>query len=234
MNTRRLIWCLCLLAGVAAASMRSGAQQPAPNPNDPRIGLKPGLTDAGVAAWNMELVTNLPKPDAFVDPTGRGSLQYANSDIAFQGAHVFVGSFAGFNFFNVEDPRKARLLLSRVCPGGQGDLSVFGKLMFRAVEETRGRIDCGTQGVTGPVSAERFRGVRIFDISDSRTRRLPRFRRAADRTRTAWWSIRTTRRTSTRIRHRGVRAKNSPAARAVRRTRIRTPRCSASTSSRCR
>jgi hypothetical protein len=167
MTTRRLIWSLCLAAGVAAASIPGGAQQPAPSPNDPRIGLKPGLTDAGVAAWNIELVRSLPKPDAFTDPSGRGSLAFANSDIAFQGANVFVGNFTGFNFFDVEDPRKARLRLSQVCPGGQGDLSVFGKLMFMSVEEGRGRLDCGTEGTSGgPVSAERFRGVRIFDISD--------------------------------------------------------------------
>ena len=166
MTTRRLIWSLCLAAGVAAASIPGRAQQPAPSPNDPRIGLKPGLTDAGVAAWNIELVRSLPKPDAFTDPIGRGSLTFANSDIAFQGANVFVGNFTGFNFFDVEDPTKARLRLSQVCPGGQGDLSVFGKLMFMSVEEGRGRLDCGTQGNTGPVSAERFRGVRIFDISD--------------------------------------------------------------------
>ena len=35
-----------------------------------------------------------------------------------------------------------------------------------SVEETRGRIDCGTQGAPGAVNPERFRGVRIFDISD--------------------------------------------------------------------
>src|SRR5690606_16478096 len=54
------------------------------------------------------------------------------------------------------------------CPGGQGDLSVYGNLLFMSVEETRGRIDCGTQGASGSVNPERFRGVRIFDISDIR------------------------------------------------------------------
>jgi hypothetical protein len=38
--------------------------------------------------------------------------------------------------------------------------------LFISVEETRGRLDCGTQGVADTVSAERFRGVRIFDITD--------------------------------------------------------------------
>ena len=166
MSRRTVTWTLCVLAGLTAASLSTRAQQAAPDPNDPRIGLKPGLTDAGVAARNIELVMNIPKPDGFSDPTGRGSLAFANSDIAFQGAHVFLGNFAGFNFFNVEDPRKAKIILSRPCPGGQGDLSVYGKLMFMSVEEPRGRVDCGTQGVSAVVSPERFRGVRIFDISD--------------------------------------------------------------------
>ena len=35
-----------------------------------------------------------------------------------------------------------------------------------SVEQTRGRVDCGRQGVTEDVSKDRFRGLRIFDISD--------------------------------------------------------------------
>ena len=53
-----------------------------------------------------------------------------------------------------------------VCPGGQGDVSIWGNLLFMSVEQTRGRLDCGLQGVTETVSKERFRGVRIFDITD--------------------------------------------------------------------
>ena len=49
---------------------------------------------------------------------------------------------------------------------GQGDPSIWGNLLFFSVEDTRGRIDCGTQGVADTVSAERFRGIRIFDISN--------------------------------------------------------------------
>src|SRR5206468_4089473 len=48
------------------------------------------------------------------------------------------------------------------------DVSIHGNLLFMSVEQTRGRIDCGAQAVSTPVSAERFRGVRIFDISDIR------------------------------------------------------------------
>jgi hypothetical protein len=35
-----------------------------------------------------------------------------------------------------------------------------------SVEQTRGRVDCGMQGIAKDVSPERFRGLRIFDIKD--------------------------------------------------------------------
>jgi hypothetical protein len=68
-----------------------------------------------------------------------------------------------------------------VCPGGQGDVSVYKNLLFMSVEMPNGRLDCGTQGFPPepppapghekerhPPAAQkdRFRGVRIFDISD--------------------------------------------------------------------
>jgi hypothetical protein len=159
---------LCVSACVLAWMSTGGAQSPAaPAPStDPRIGLKPGLTDAGVAAKGLELVANLPKPEGFMDPSGQHSLNFANSDIAFQGNHVFLGNFSGFNIYDVENTRKPRVVTSIVCPGGQGDVSIYGNLLFMSVEQTRGRIDCGVAGVEEPVSKERFRGIRIFDITD--------------------------------------------------------------------
>jgi len=132
--------------------------------NDPRVGLKPGIDDAGTAIKGLELVSHIGKPEGFQDPTG--GFSFMNSDFAFQGFNLFLGSFHGFNFYNVEDPRKPQLRLSTVCPGGQGDLSVYKNLLFMSVEETRGRVDCGTQGVSAVASPDRFRGVRIFDISN--------------------------------------------------------------------
>ena len=148
--------------------------------NDPRVGLKPGLRDAGHAAKNIELVASMTKPEGFMDPPappadaagsggrgGRGGgLNFANSDMAFRRADMFLGNFNGFNTYDIETPKKPRLLASVVCPGGQGDMSVYGNLLFMSVEQTRGRVDCGTQGVEETVSADRFRGIRIFDISD--------------------------------------------------------------------
>jgi hypothetical protein len=172
---------------------------------DPRIGLKPGLRDAGEAALNLEKLSSMPKPEGFFDPKvpagevtpperdpnrhgsdpdaaavalqkemqterqqQRGGLGFANSDLAFSGNHLWMGNFHGFNTYNIENARRPRLMASVVCPGGQGDVSVYGNLLFMSVEQTRGRIDCGVGGVESPVSAERFRGVRIFDISDIR------------------------------------------------------------------
>ena len=58
------------LRRVACRSRLAGAQEPSgrAGTNDPRVGLKPGLHDAGVAARNMELVSSMPKPDGFFDP----------------------------------------------------------------------------------------------------------------------------------------------------------------------
>src|SRR5262245_24813515 len=94
------------------------------------------------------------------------ALSFSNSDLAFQGNHLIQGNYHGFNTYDIENGKNPKLLASVVCPGGQGDVSVRGNLLFMSVEQTRGRVDCGTEGVTETVSAERFRGIRIFDISD--------------------------------------------------------------------
>ena len=182
---------------LVSAVLPGGAQQAPASKSDPRIGLKPGLHDAGEAAFNMERIAGLPKPDGFFDPkapagnaappeqpadpnapprdpgvpppfdpVAMNRLGFTNSDLAFSGNHAIVGNYHGFNTYDVERPGKPKLLASVVCPGGQGDVSVHGNLLFMSVEQVRGRLDCGTQGVQLPISAERFRGVRIFDITN--------------------------------------------------------------------
>ena len=112
-----------------------------------------------------------PKTDAAAAKAAaaqRSQLGYANSDLAFKGDHLFMGNFHGFTAYDIEEPKRARLVASVVCPGGQGDLSIHGNLLIMSVEQTRGRIDCGSQGIQERVSADRFRGIRIFDITDVR------------------------------------------------------------------
>jgi uncharacterized protein (DUF305 family) len=93
-------------------------------------------------------------------------LDFANTDMAFFGDVMVAGNYHGFNIYRLGEGGTPSLMSSVVCPGGQGDVSVVGKLLIMSVEQTRGRVDCGLQGVTGDVSPERFRGLRIFDITD--------------------------------------------------------------------
>src|SRR5580692_4601095 len=183
--------------------------------NDPRAKLTPGLYDAGETSMGIKHLLLLKKPDAFqlgaTDPDDPkvaktigqlglpiplskipkplqlviAQLAFSNSDLAFQGNHLFQGNFYGLNIFDVSNPAKASLLTTMVCPGGQGDVSVYETLLFMSVEMPNGRLDCGTQGFPPeppppagqekdqkkekrlPVAQkDRFRGVRIFDISD--------------------------------------------------------------------
>ena len=96
-------------------------------------------------------------------------------------------------------PTKPQLLASVVCPGGQGDVSVYGNLLFMSVEQTRGRLDCGTQGVTddGQHRALPRRPHLRHQRHQASRSRSRRCRPAAARTRTRWSPIRRTRRTST-------------------------------------
>jgi len=93
-------------------------------------------------------------------------LSFANTDMAFSGDKMVAGSYHGFNVYQLQEDGVPKLFSSIVCPGGQGDVSIVGDLLIMSVEQTRGRVDCGLQGVSGDVSDDRFRGIRIFDISD--------------------------------------------------------------------
>jgi len=93
-------------------------------------------------------------------------LDFANTDMAFFDDIMITGNYHGFNIYKLADDGAPELMSSVVCPGGQGDVSVVGDILVMSVEQTRGRVDCGLQGVEGEVSEERFRGLRIFDISD--------------------------------------------------------------------
>lgn len=92
-------------------------------------------------------------------------LSFSNTDMAFAGDLMAVGNYHGFNMYQLGDGEPEQVS-SVVCPGGQGDVSIVGNLLIMSVEQTRARVDCGRQGVSEDVSAERFRGLRIFDISN--------------------------------------------------------------------
>ena len=93
-------------------------------------------------------------------------LSFSNTDMAFRGDVMFAGSYHGFNVYRLDEDGLPQQISSVVCPGGQGDVSVVGDLLIMSVEQTRGRLDCGLEGIVEDVSNERFRGIRIFDVSD--------------------------------------------------------------------
>jgi hypothetical protein len=167
---------LALATALAATTaFPAGAQERAPaakkpaagaSTKDPRVGLKTGLTDAGVAAKTLQLLGHHDKSSGFFDSADPGNFAFANADLTFSGNFAFQGGYNGFQVWDLSNPSSPTLRKSFVCPGGQGDLSIWGNLLFMSVEDTRGRIDCGTQGVPDTVSAERFRGVRIFDVTN--------------------------------------------------------------------
>ena len=95
-------------------------------------------------------------------------LSFSNTDIAFRDDILIAGSYHGFNIYRMFEGGVPSLVSSIICPGGQGDVSVVGNLLIMSVEETRGRVDCGLQGAGSEPTPERFRGIRIFDISDLR------------------------------------------------------------------
>ena len=93
-------------------------------------------------------------------------LSFSNTDVAFRDEIMVAGSYHGFNIYVLGNDGEPDLTASVVCPGGQGDVSIVDDLLIMSVEETRGRVDCGLEGVTDEISDERFRGLRLFDISD--------------------------------------------------------------------
>jgi hypothetical protein len=145
---------VAVVAGAALALTLSPVAAQASGAADPRDNLSPGLFDAGTASLGMDLLSTQPKP---APVTG------TNSDLAFQGDLVFSANYSGVNIYDVRDPSAPDLVTQIVCPGSQNDVSVYGDLLFLSVEATTSKIDCTTGGVT---AANRFRGVRIFDISD--------------------------------------------------------------------
>jgi hypothetical protein len=162
---------LTIATTVTSPSLLHGQQNDPRRTLDSRVGLSPGLHNAGEAISNLELISTTAKgpgfsPDLETETPYAGG--YTNSDLTFKDNFSIVGNYQGFQVYNVEDPSNPTLEISLVCPGGQGDVSVYGNLLFMSVQERRARLDCGTQGVADSISSERFRGVRIFDISDIR------------------------------------------------------------------
>ena len=161
-------------AATAIANLRLVASLPKPpgffDPKNPmELPLKPveeKEKDADALAKEQQGQAFKRYKGESTDSGRNGLLSFANTDMAFSGDVLVVGNYHGFNAYRLGADGVPALVSSVVCPGGQGDVSIVGNLLLMSVEETRGRLDCGLQGVMEDVSKERFRGLRVFDISD--------------------------------------------------------------------
>jgi hypothetical protein len=158
--------CAVLLFGAGCASSNPApSPAPAPDPGrDARVGLRAGLLDAGEAISNLKVTAKAVSPEGFLGVT--------NSDLAFTGNYAIQGNYNGPVIWDLSDPSNPQLVTAYTCPASQNDVSVYKNLMFMSAEAQNGRVDCLPGGVPDTVSALRFRGVRIFDISDIRNPRL--------------------------------------------------------------
>ena len=155
-----------LLAAVVVVLLAAApASAQLPSTSDPRANLAPGTSpavdDAARAELGLDHLANQPKSPGMFDPNNLGNFLFLTSDMAFQGDHAFVGSFNGFNVYDISNPANPTSVATVICPGFQGDMSVFGNLLFMSVEDANAKTDCSTN----PASPQ-FRGVRIFNISN--------------------------------------------------------------------
>ncbi|MGP1275248.1 MAG: LVIVD repeat-containing protein [Caulobacterales bacterium] len=191
---KHMLHCTAALGALMLALGSASAQSGGAPAEDERTTLGGGLFEAESASWNMALEHNVRPIDAFFDeralfspqqfmaamvaartarengeeappPPPFTPLAMANTDFAFQGNHVIMGNYHGFLIYDIESG-SPELVSAVVCPGGQGDVSVHGDLLFLSVEHNRARLDCGSESAEGDVNPDRFRGIRIFDISD--------------------------------------------------------------------
>jgi len=159
------------------APIVSGA---APSP-DPRVGLKPGLWDAGQAAWNLRVVSSTPPTEKSLGLNAQGQPIHwgdpdsripTHSDLAFFGKYAIEGNYNGFEIWDISNPAKPVIAQTYNCPASQNDVSIFKNVLVMSSESNISRSDCGFGGVPDPVSKDRVRGVRLFDISNLQAPKL--------------------------------------------------------------
>ncbi|MBE2998484.1 hypothetical protein IDM40_07170 [Nocardiopsis sp. HNM0947] len=136
------------LATASAALLSAGLLAPAHADDEPPAD--------EIISDNLEHVAHIDKPEAVSD---------TNSDLAFTGDYAIGGNYDGFVVYDISEPEDPSIVSEVVCPGGQGDVTVSGDLLYYSVDYPRADEECGSPEV--PVTdPDGFEGMRIFDISD--------------------------------------------------------------------
>jgi hypothetical protein len=111
-------------------------------------------------------------------PVGPGTVPWdtRNTDLAFWGNLAIQGRYDGFRIIDIRAPGNPRELAHFPCVSPQGDVGIYGNLVFRSVDSPQRTDGCTAVSQSGnPTDAEcapapapctGFEGIQIFDISD--------------------------------------------------------------------
>lgn len=87
------------------------------------------------------------------------------SDLAFRGNIAIAGSYDGFRIVDITNPTNPTEISRMICNGAQGDVSVYGNLVFRSIDSPQSSTACDSTNVTASTPGM-FEGIQIFDITD--------------------------------------------------------------------
>ena len=111
-------------------------------------------------------------------PVGPGTVPWdtRNTDLAFWGDRVIQGRYDGFRVIDIKAPGNPRELAFFTCVSPQGDVGVYGNLVFRSVDSPQVTDGCTAEAQNGnptgaacapaPSPCTGFEGIQIFDISN--------------------------------------------------------------------
>lgn len=148
----RIIIALLVTIATALAAPPAGAHDPEEHGDH----AGPGSAGPDLHSKNMKLQSNV----------ARAAGTTTQSDLAFWGKHAFVANYQGFRVVDIADPEAPVVVGDFRCNGAQGDISVYGNLLFQSVDAPQSHAGCSSSS-TGVNAATpgMFEGVRVFDIS---------------------------------------------------------------------
>ncbi len=146
----------------------------------------PGDTPDRPHSQNMHLLGASLRAGAVTGPppVGPGEVPWdtRNTDLAFWGNTLIQGRYDGFRVIDIRAPGNPRELAFFNCVSPQGDVGVYGNLVFRSVDSPQVTNRCTAVSQSGnPTGADcapasspctGFEGIQIFDISDLNDIRL--------------------------------------------------------------
>ena len=129
---------------------------------------------------NMHVLGSSLRPGAVTGPppVGPGTVPWdtRNTDLAFWGKTAIQGRYDGFRVVDIRAPGNPRELAFFPCVSPQGDVGVYGNLVFRSVDAPQRTDQCtevaqngnptGADCAPAPSPCTGFEGIQVFDISD--------------------------------------------------------------------